>query len=79
MQMDRRFMFMKKLTPGGCLHLPYINVYDHNIQTSSLKPLGRIKGKLYVEHRYIGGMKLCIKCQGHMTRMAAMAINSKNI
>ena len=42
MQMDRKFMFMKKLTPGGCLPLPwgYIHVYDHNIQTStSLKPL----------------------------------------
>ena len=41
--MDRKFMFMeKKLTPGGCLPLPwgYIHVYDHNIQTStSLKLL----------------------------------------
>ena len=32
----------KKMTPGGCLPLPwgYIHVYDYNIQTStSLKPL----------------------------------------
>ena len=38
--MDRRFMFMEKLSapaPG------YIHVYDHNIQTSSLKPLGQSK------------------------------------
>ena len=24
-------------------------------------------------------MKVCINCQGHMTKMAAMAINSKNL
>ena len=44
--MDRRFMFMKKkMSSGGCLLLPwgYIHVYDHNIQTSSLKPLGQSK------------------------------------
>ena len=42
-QMDRRFMFMKIFWAlGGCLPLPrgYIHVYDHNIETSSLKPLG---------------------------------------
>ena len=46
MQMDRRFMVMKiKLSSGGCLSLSrsYIHVYDHNIQTSSLKPLGQSK------------------------------------
>ena len=35
--MDRRFMFMKKMSPGG-LSAPatgYIHAYDHNIQTSS--------------------------------------------
>ena len=33
------------LGPEGCLPLPrgYIHVYDHNIQTSSLKPLGQSK------------------------------------
>ena len=38
--MDRRFMFMKNMSSGGCLRLlrGYIHVYDHNIQTS-LKPL----------------------------------------
>ena len=41
--MDRRFMFMKTKSPGGCLSLPrgYIHVYGHNIQSSSLRPLGQ--------------------------------------
>ena len=54
MQMDRRYMFMEKMSSGGCLPLGYKHVYDHNIQTSSLKPLGKsslAKAKLYVEHR----------------------------
>ena len=46
MQMDRRFMIMKKVVLRG-LSAPvpgYIHVYDHNIQTcSSLKPLGQSK------------------------------------
>ena len=35
--MDRRFMFMKIMSSGGCLSLlrGYIHVYDNNIQTSS--------------------------------------------
>ena len=43
--MDRRFMFMEKMSSGGCLPPPlgYIHVYDHNIQTSSLKLLGQSK------------------------------------
>ena len=43
MQMDRNFMVMKEMSSGGCLPLSrgYIHVYlyDHNIQTSSLKAL----------------------------------------
>ena len=75
--MDRRLMFMKIiLTPGGCLPMPwgYIHVYDHNTQTSY-----SLKAKLYVEHHKVGGMKHCIEGQGHMTKIAAMSINSKNI
>ena len=48
MQIDRRFMFMEKMSSGGCLPPPqgYIHVYDHNIRrSSSLKPLGLIKAK----------------------------------
>ena len=73
MQMDRRFMFMKKnvcLCPEG-----YIHVYDHNIQTSSsLKPLGQSKSNFMwsVVIVYING-------SGHLTKMAAIAINSKSL
>ena len=38
-----------------------------------------IKAKLFVEHPLEEGMKVCINGQGHMTKMAAMAISSKNI
>ena len=73
-----RFMFMKIiLTPGGCLPLPrgYIHVYDHNILTYSFSETALpIKAKLYVEHHQVGGMKLCIQGQGHMTKMATIAI-----
>ena len=37
-----------------------------------------IKAKLHVEHPYEGGTKFNINGPGHMTKMAAMAINSKN-
>ena len=45
-QIDKIFMFMKKMPPGGFLSLPRGNIllHDHNIQTSSaLKPLGQSK------------------------------------
>ena len=38
-----------------------------------------IKAKLYVEHHWEGGLKVYINGQGHMTKVAAMAINSKNL
>ena len=78
--MDRIFVHEKILFPGGCLPLPrgHICVYDHNVQTSPLKPLGQSKPN-YVEHREEGAMKVCINGHGHMTKMAAMAINSKNL
>ena len=43
--MDGRFMFIKIMSSGGCLSLAlgYIHVYDHDIQTSSLKLLGQSK------------------------------------
>ena len=40
--MDRRLMCMKKSLTQSVVD--YINVYDHNIQTSSsLQPLGQLK------------------------------------
>ena len=38
-----------------------------------------IKAKLHVEHPLEGGTKVYINGPGHMTKMAAMAINSKNL
>ena len=38
-----------------------------------------IKAKVHVEHSLEGRMKVHINGQGHMTKMAAMAINSKNL
>ena len=37
-----------------------------------------IKAKLHA-HPYEGGTKVCINGPGHMTKMAAMAINSENL
>ena len=39
------YVYEKNLYPVGCLPLQwgYIHVYDHNIQTSSLKLLGQSK------------------------------------
>ena len=46
-QMDRGFMFMKifwaQRVVCPCPGAIYIHVYDHSIQTSSLKPLGQSK------------------------------------
>ena len=67
-------------TPGDCLPLSrsYIHVYFHIIQTfSSLKSHGKSKQNFVLsilrkgEEVYINGL-------GHMTKMTAMAINSKN-
>ena len=37
------------------------------------------KAKFYVELHWQGGKKVYISGQGHMTKMAAMPINSKNL
>ena len=82
MQMDRRFMFTKKMSSGGCLPLPrgYIHAYDHNIQTSSSqKPLSQSKPNFMWSIVRKGGMKVNINGPGQVTKMATMAINSKNL
>ena len=38
-----------------------------------------IKAKFYMEPPWEGGTKVCINGQGHMTKMAAMPIYSKNL
>ena len=81
--MDRMFyVYENILSTGGCLPLPwgYIHVYDHNIQTSSsLKRLGQSEPNFMWSILRKWGMKVYINGQGHMTRMAAMATNSKNL
>ena len=78
MQMDRIFMFMKKMSPGGCLPLPRSYVYDHNIQTSP-KLLGQSKKKFYVKHLGRGGgVKVCINDSSHMTKMATWPTVAKH-
>ena len=76
--MDRRLMLMENFSPWGCLPLPRgnIHVFDHNIQMFFSETARPIKAKLHVEHPWEGGMKVYINGQGHMTKMAAMAINS---
>ena len=51
----------------------YIHVYDHNIQTS-LKLLGQSKPNFMwsIVRKGVNG-------HGHMTKMANMVINSKNL
>ena len=79
--MDRIFyVYENILSPGGCLPLPrgYIHVYDHIIQTSSLKRLGQSEPNFMWSILRKGNENLFINGQGHMTKMAAMAINSQN-
>ena len=86
--MDRRFMLMENFSPGrggggggGCLprQRGYIHVYFHNNETSSpLKPHGQSNPN-FILNTWEGGKKVYINGQGHMTKMAAMAINRKNL
>ena len=79
--MDRRLMLMENFSPWGGLPLPrgYIHVYFHNNETSSpLKPLGQSKPNFIWSILGRGERKFTdINGQGHMTKMAAMAINRK--
>ena len=47
-------------------------------QTSS-ETAWPIKDKLHMENPYEGGTKVYINGPGHMTKMATLAINSKNL
>ena len=77
-QMCCRFMILKSFwTLGAGLPPPWgdIHVYYHNIHETAWP----IKAKLHVEHRYERGMKVYINGPGHLTKMATMDINSKNL
>ena len=71
--MFKIYVYGKKLTPGGCLPLPwgFIHVYDHNIQTStSLKPMIL---KLGMKHQAIELHKVYINHDPGMTLTHFMA------
>ena len=71
------------ISPGGCLsiHVPrgYIHVYDHTIQTSSLKPLGQSKPNSMWNIERKGERKFVLNGHGHITKMAVMAMYSKDL
>ena len=69
------------MDPGAGLTPPRGNIhaYDHNIQrSSSLKLLGQSKSN-FMWSILRENENVYINDQGHMTKMAAMAINSKNL
>ena len=81
--MDRRLMLMENFSPWGvvcpcpgAIYMYMTIIFNSNIFSETARP---IKAKLHVEHPWEGGMKVYINGQGHMTKMAAMAINSKNV
>ena len=51
---------------------PFSNVFS----SETARP---IKAKFYVEPPWEGGTKVCINGPGHMTKLAAMPINGKNL
>ena len=75
-------MILKKnWTPGAGLPPPRgnIQVYYHNVQrSSSLKLLSQSKPN-FMWSILRKGERVYINDPGHMTKMAAMAINSKNL
>ena len=40
--------------------------------------IGPLKSKFHMDPQWVGGIKVCLLYQGHMTRMAAMPIYGKN-
>ena len=80
--MDRRLMLMENFSPWGVVCpcpgaiYMYMTIIFKHLLLWNARP---IKAKLHVEHPWEGGMKVYINGQGHLTKMAAMAINSKNV
>ena len=81
--MDRRLMLMENFSPWrvvcpcpGAIYMYMTIIFKQLFFSETAQP---IKAKLHMEHPWEGGMKVYINGQGHMTKMAAMAINSKNV
>ena len=66
---------MEKFSPLGAIYV-YISIIMKHLLP--LKPLGQSKSN-FMEHHWKGGKKVYINGQGHMTKMAAMAINRKKL
>ena len=67
-------MLMENFSPWGVVCPCPGAIYIFSSETA--RP---IKAKLHVEHPWEGGKKVYINGQGHMIKMAAMAINRKNL
>ena len=73
-------MLMENLSPWGVVCSCPGAIYMYiSIIIFSPKNAWPIKAKLHVEHPWEGGKKVYINGHGHMTKMAAMPINSKNV
>ena len=78
--MSSRYLHLGENILHYCLLKHEITVYYYSdIQISSSETAWPIKAKLHMEHPWEGGKKVYINGQGHMTKMAAMAVNSKNL
>ena len=81
--MDRRLMLKENFSPWGvvcpcpgAIYMYMTIIFKHIFFSEIAKP---IKAKLHVEHPWEVGMKVYLNGQGHMTNVAAMAINSRNV
>ena len=54
-------------------------VCSHFADVFSSGTTGQIEVKFHVEPPWDGGMKVCIRGPGHMTKLAAMPIYGKNL
>ena len=80
--MNRRFMILKKMDPmdrsvptPGAIYM-YITIFSKIFLSETFRP---IKAKRHVDHSEEGRMTVYVNGQGHMTKMAAMAVDSKDI
>ena len=81
-QMDRRFMYMymTKIFKHPSSVVVVVVVVVHTFQSSSsLKPLDQSSSSFMWSILRKGGTKVCINGPGHLTKMAARAINSKSL
>ena len=60
------------------MSLSLFTLFQH-LEDFSSETAWPIKAKLRVEHPLERGTKVCINGLGHMTKMATMVINSKNL